>query len=111
MKIQSSEINIPKDLEKQLMGYDWEKVSTGWSSSEIYKLTNEKKPTLFIKINKYSGDLFFNHEYEMLKWLKDKISVPDVIYHKKNSDYEFLLLTEIPGKVSYEVFSNSDIEV
>ncbi len=110
MKIQSSEINIPKDLEKQLMGYDWEKVSTGWSSSEIYKLTNEKKPTLFIKINKYSGDLFFNHEYEMLKWLKDKISVPDVIYHKKNSDYEFLLLTEIPGKVSYEVFSNSDIE-
>lgn len=110
MKIQSSEINIPKDLEKQLMGYDWEKVNVGWSSSEIYKLTNENKPALFLKINKCSGDLFFNHEYEMLKWLKDKISVPDVIYHSKNSNYEFLLLTEIPGNVSYEVFSKSDIE-
>jgi len=110
MKIQSSEINIPEDLEKQIMGYDWEKVNIGWSSSEIYKLTSEKKSALFLKINKYSGDLFFNHEYEMLKWLRDKISVPDVIYHSKNSDHEFLLLTEIPGKVSYEVFSKSDIE-
>ncbi len=110
MKILSSEINIPTDLEKQLKGYDWEKVSIGWSSSEIYKLTSENKSALFLKINKYHGDLFFNNEFETLKWLKDKISVPDVIYHSKNLDYEFLLLSEIPGKVSYEAFSKSDIE-
>ncbi len=110
METQSSEVNLPKDLEKLLKGYDWEKVNIGWSNSEIYKLTSKNKSSFFLKINKYPRSLFFNHEFEMLKWLKDKISVPDVIYHNKNSDYEFLLLSEIPGKVSYEVFSKSDIE-
>lgn len=110
MKVQSSEVKIPKDLEKLLSGYDWQEVNIGWSSSKIYKLKREKNSNLFLKINKCSGDLFFNHEYDLLKWLKGKISVPDVVYHSNNSEYEFLLLTEIPGKVSYEVFSKSDIE-
>ncbi|MBY9001795.1 MAG: aminoglycoside 3'-phosphotransferase [Candidatus Heimdallarchaeota archaeon] len=110
MKIQSLETEVPKDLEKQLKGYDLQKVNIGWSSSEIYKLSDDKKPNLFLKINNFSNDLFFNHEYEMLKWLKDKISVPDIIYQSKNVNSEFLLLTEIPGNVSYKVYSKSDIE-
>ncbi|MCG3224658.1 MAG: aminoglycoside 3'-phosphotransferase [Candidatus Heimdallarchaeota archaeon] len=110
MKLQKSEVNLPEDLVEQLKSYHWQKVNIGWSRSEIHKLTQSNKPTLFLKINNYSGDQFFNKEYEMLKWLKDKISVPEVIYQSNNSDYEFLLLTEIPGKVSYEVFSKSDIE-
>ncbi len=110
MNVQPSEVSIPKDLEKQLIGYDWHKVNIGWSRSKIYKLTRKNKSTLFLKINRYSGDLFFNHEYDMLSWLKGKVSVPDIIYHSKNSDNEFLLLTEILGEVSYEVFSRSDIE-
>ena len=110
MKQQTSEINLPEDLVEQLKSYYWQKVNIGWSRSEIHKLTLSKNPTLFLKINKITDNLFFNKEYEMLDWLKDNVSVPDVIYHSKNSDYEFLLLTEIPGKVSYEVFSKSDIE-
>ncbi|MHA1690975.1 MAG: APH(3') family aminoglycoside O-phosphotransferase [Candidatus Heimdallarchaeaceae archaeon] len=110
MNVQSSEVSIPKDLENQLIGYEWHEVNIGWSSSKIFKLTREKDSNLFLKINKYSGDLFFNNEFDMLKWFKDKIPVPEVIYQSKNSDNEFLLLTEIPGKVSYEVFSKSDIE-
>ncbi len=110
MNLQTSEVNLPETLVERLKSYRWQKVNIGWSRSEIHKLTQSKKPTLFLKINDYSGDLFFNKEYEMLKWLKDRISVPDVIYHSNNSEYEFLLLTEIPGKVSYEVFSKSDIE-
>ena len=110
MTVQPSEVSIPKDLEKQLIGYDWQKVKTGWSRSEIYKLTRENKSTLFLKINNYSGDFFFNHEYDMLSWFKGKLSVPDVIFHSKNSNYEFLLLTEIPGEVAYNVFSRIDIE-
>ncbi|MHA1563015.1 MAG: APH(3') family aminoglycoside O-phosphotransferase, partial [Promethearchaeota archaeon] len=106
----TSNVNLPEDLVERLKNYHWQKVNIGWSRSEIHKLTQSKEPTLFLKINNYSGDLFFNKEYEILKWLKDKISVPDVVYHSNNSEYEFLLLTEIPGKVSYEVFSKSDIE-
>ena len=110
MKLQSSEINLSEDLAEQLKNYHCQKVNIGWSRSEIHKLTQSKNPTLFLKINKYTDDLFFNKEYEMLKWLEDKLSVPEVVYHSNSSDYEFLLLTEIPGNVSYEVFSKSDIE-
>lgn len=110
MKLQTTEVNLPENLVERLKNYHWQKVNIGWSRSEIHKLTQLKKPTLFLKIKNYSDDLFFNKEYEMLKWLKDKISVPEVIYQSNNTDYEFLLLTEIPGKVSHEVFSRADIE-
>ena len=111
MSTQFSEFNIPKNLEKILKGYNREKVSIGWSKSEIFKFTKTMAPTLFLKINRNFEVSFFNHEFVMLNWLKGKLPVPDVIYQYKEGDQEYLLLSEIPGKVSYEVFSKSDIEV
>ena len=109
MKNLSSEYSISPELEKKLAEYEWEEIKTGWSSSKVIKLKHVSKQTLYLKINSLHPNSIFYHEYAILRWLEGKLPVSQVVHYETNK-HEFILMTELLGEVSYEVYSKSDIE-
>ena len=99
--------NLPPKLEKILEEFDWSINTIGCSKSEVFKLTRNGE-TLYLKVNK--PDSIFNLENEkiILTWLKDKLPVPEVIFFSTFEGKEFLLISEIEGKVSFEASSDEE---
>lgn len=40
------------------------------------------------------------HEYEVMKWLQDKLPVPGILAYEKIDDKNYLLMTKVPGEMS-----------
>ena len=99
--------NFPPELEKILEKFDWSVITAGCSKTEIFKLSKDDQ-TLYLKVNK--PDFIFNLENEktILNWIKDKLPVPEVILFNNFEGKEFLLISEIEGKVSFETKSNEE---
>ena len=99
--------NLPPDLEKILDKFDWSINNIGCSKTEVFKLANIEE-TLYLKVNK--PDSVFNLESEriLLNWLKNLLPVPEVIFYSKFEGKEFLLISEIEGRVSYEAKTDEE---
>ncbi len=76
-------------------------VNIGCSDSRVYKVINEDYE-LYLKTLAISKCFSFAHEVQILQWLQKKLPVPEVIEYAKDSEYEYLLLSEISGDNSVE---------
>ncbi|MHA1953021.1 MAG: APH(3') family aminoglycoside O-phosphotransferase [Candidatus Heimdallarchaeaceae archaeon] len=99
------EHNLPSELEKIIRGYDWEVNSIGCSKTEVYKLV-KKNQTAYLKINKPESNFNLEKENAVLRWLEGKLPVPKVIFFSRYEDREYLLISEIQGKASFEASSD-----
>jgi len=107
MQKESWLLELPAKLKEILKGFKWEENKIGWSKAKVFKLSNNGK-TLYLKINKPTPDFNLEQEKVILEWLYQKLPVPEVIYFSKNDDREFLLLSEIQGKVSHRTESDNE---
>ncbi len=98
---------LPSDLKKILGDFNWEIVTIGCSKTEVYKLVKDNE-TLYLKINRPLSEFTLEKEKEILEWLDDRLPVPNMRYFCNYKREEFLLLSEIEGKVSYETTSESE---
>lgn len=71
-------------------------ISVGMSSDAVYRIdTNER---YFLKIGET-----LKAEYERLQWLADKLPTPRVIHYEVNQGKHYLLTSEVPGEMLFEV--------
>jgi len=98
---------LPSELEKILMDYECTINTIGCSKTEVYKLVKEDQ-TLYLKINKPESIFNLAKEKTILKWIGSKLPAPDVIFYSMFEGKEYLLITEIEGKVSFEAKSDEE---
>jgi len=100
--------DIPIELWQLIDGAEFEENQVGCSDTKVYKVSNViKHQSSYLKISKNKHETF-RYEVELLKWLKGKLPVPEVLYYGNTAEYEFFLMTEVPGKdcSNIEDFSN-----
>lgn len=72
-----------------------EEISIGCSDSQVFKIEKIDK-IYFIKIS-FKGNL--TSEYEKLKWLGGKLSVPKIVLYDYNDDTEYLITESVEGEM------------
>ena len=91
---------LPEDLKKIIGKSTWEKNKIGCSKAKVFRWNN-KEETLYLKINKVDSIFSLEKEKIIIEWLSQKLEVPEVIYFRKKEGLEFLVISEIQGKVSH----------
>lgn len=63
----------------------------------MYRLFDEQGPNKYLKIMPLGLSESLAREAEVLRWLEGKLPVPMVMFFACDGNYEFLLMSEIPG--------------
>ena len=92
---------LPSELAELLTGYSYTRHPYDESQAEIYVLCNNER-RLYLKI-RADSTLRLEKEYQMLKWINQRIPVPEPIYYSKEKRGEYLLTSEITGTPTYQV--------
>lgn len=92
---------FPPSMAKQVEGYKWEEVDIGCSDSNVFHLYSHKQHSnTYLKIVKKEIHNRLAPEKDRLEWLKGILPVPTVIHFTEDETYEYMLTSEIPGKIS-----------
>ncbi len=102
--------DIPTELQGMLENHQWEKVNIGCSKSDVFRLENKEGKALYLKISIPETEFDFNREQKLLRWLYNRLPVPEVLFYSKHNGREFLLLSEIKGRVSYNAVLDEEIK-
>ena len=86
-------LDLPQNIQNFISGKEYIIDDVGLSNSKILIFDDS-----VLKVEKYSKD---NEETaKMMKWLEGKLPVPKVICYEKNSEFQYLLMSKIKGKMS-----------
>ena len=88
-------IPIPSQLESLINGYAIEPVTIGASGAVVFFLQAAAKLSLYLKIAPKKSELTLQPEVERIRWLKDRLPVPEVILLRQDEAGEYLLLSEM----------------
>lgn len=81
----------------QLRGYEREPVTTGQSTSMVYRLTSPAGPPLFLKVATGVDADERYAEHERLRWLAGRVPVPSVVGFAVTDGTAYLLTEGLPG--------------
>ncbi len=95
--------NIPESISGMLTGYHWSEVSIGQSSAKVFRLQRPGGLTYYLKIAHKLPQRDLLDESEALKWLSDKLPVPEVICFDGDDDRDYLLISGLPGTDAAEL--------
>lgn len=93
--------SIPSELRTILRNYKWAKNTIGCTKTSVFYCEQDNYPSYYLKIASYEDNINLHLESEKLKWMKDKLPVPEVIHYSKDKKHEFLLISETQGKSSH----------
>jgi len=93
---------LPDELAERLTGYTFSKHPYNESQATIYVLTSESEPRHYLKTRSDQTNRL-DSEYQMLKWINQRVPTPEPVYYHKESSTEYLLTTEIKGIPTYQV--------
>lgn len=86
-------MNIPDDIKKIIGNRAYKIDSLGMSSSQVVIYDD-----MVLKIEQQSEES--DNEHVMLKWLADKLSVPEIIYSAKSNGINYLLMNRLKGELA-----------
>lgn len=82
---------LPLSIQNHVMNHPYETDRVGESDSKVFLFDN-----MVLKIEKSCNHS--NREYEALKWLDGRLSVPEIIAFEKSDGYNYLLMSRIKSK-------------
>lgn len=87
---------LPNQIKKHVLGMKYEQNNVGCSQAGVYRFFSATE-VLYLKVEPKSGDL--KTEYNNMLWLQGKIPVPRIIEWVSEMDIDYLLISEISGKM------------
>lgn len=90
----------PDELRRITAGHIWRQVNIGCSNACTIYLRSPADEGMYLKAIRRDTEHGLVREYEITSWLKGKLPVPDVLYYGQTEEYDYLLLTELPGAIS-----------
>lgn len=91
---------LPIQIRKHVASSHWQPILIGKSGSCVYLLTDEKNSRRYLKITAKTLRLDLKREGAILQWLDGKLPVPKVLAFASSRTHEYLLISEIKGRVS-----------
>ena len=88
---------LPSAVGQMVDGYYWSDSSGGYTQTSTFRLELQGKPSRFLKGAPKSHREELRSEKDKLKWLKEKLPVPEVLAFEEGHGNEFLLLSALPG--------------
>ncbi|MHB8127505.1 MAG: APH(3') family aminoglycoside O-phosphotransferase [Mobilitalea sp.] len=96
-----SKLFLPNQINKHVLGMECEQNKVGCSQAGVYKFFSATE-VFYLKVEPKTGDL--ETEYNNMLWLKGKISVPRIIEWDSDKDADYLLISDIGGKMLCDDF-------
>jgi aminoglycoside phosphotransferase len=93
---------LPEELAQKIRGYSFTRHPYDETEAEIYVLSHQLKPRLYLKIRRGESNLL-KTEYTILKWINQRVPTPEPLYYSMNTHAEYLLTTEIIGTPTYQL--------
>ena len=109
MKIEDLQQSLPPNLAQAVSGYVLRQNHIGFSSAQIFRLEAENKISLYLKIDSRDSKPSLWQEKQKLDWLKNRLSVAEVLLFAEDEKSEYLLLSEISGVDASDDSLKSDI--
>ena len=100
---------FPNELRKITENCTWEQVTIGESGAFTYKLTNEGLENKYLKIMPRKLKESLKREADLMQWLQGKLPVPKVLFFAEDTEYEYLLMTEVNGIYACDPSFNKDM--
>lgn len=72
-------------------------INIGRSAARVYRIS-ENGRSLYLKIQPLAAQYPFTREAQVLRWLQGKLPVPELLDHTRGAEYEYLLLSALPGR-------------
>ncbi len=76
---------------------DCESITIGESAANVYRLISPSQPDLILKHQSRNSHHNLKAEVARMRWLRDKIEVPEVIDFIQDEKDDWLLMTALPG--------------
>lgn len=86
-------MNIPLSIQKLILDESHDMDQVGMSNSSVLIFSDK-----VLKIQEEGEES--EQEYEMMKWLKGKIPVPDILAFEKKDGKDYLLMSKIEGEMA-----------
>ncbi len=104
------QVTLPNQIKRHLLGWQCTQNDIGCSQAKVYRFISEKE-VLYLKVEPKSGEL--EKEYKKLLWLEGKLPVPRVLEWVSETDFNYLLISEIPGRMLCDKYylQNPDLAV
>lgn len=87
----------PEELKEILDGMICEVNTIGCSNAGVYKYYNSEN-SYYLKVQPVQQEL--KREYEIMKWLQNKLPVPEILYFCSQRGFDYLLMTELEGEMT-----------
>lgn len=100
---------LPDELRIDIGKSTWKQVTIGESGAYTYLLSDEQVQNRYLKIMPLKLKMSIEREVEILKWLEGKLPVPKVLLFISDTEYEYLLMTEVKGIHSCDASFKSDL--
>lgn len=100
---------LPETLAEAVSDYCWQRVMTGCSTAQVFRLEGPTGDCLYLKTapREYARDLW--QEKRKLEWLQGRLPVPEVRLFVEDESDEYLLLSGIPGVTASDNSLTNDI--
>lgn len=102
---------LPHALQEMVKSSIWNPISVGESGAYTFLLKDNVIQNRYLKIVSHELKAGFENEIKLLKWLGGKLPVPEVHMYVRDEKYEYLLMSEIKGKCSFDISFVSDIPI
>ena len=100
---------LPDELRIKIGKNTWKQVTIGESGAYTYLLSDEQVQNRYLKIMPRKLKMSMEREVEILKWLEGKLPVPKVLLFISDTEYEYLLMSEVKGTHSCDPAFTSDL--
>lgn len=84
---------LPQSIQRKLSGADFSQDETGMSGSQVYLWEKQ-----VLKIQEDNEEA--RSEYEIMRWLRGVLPVPEVLAYEREGGRSYLLMTRIAGKMA-----------
>lgn len=92
---------LPKLIKKHVLGMNIEQNNVGYSQTAVYKFFSSTE-VFYLKVEPKSG--YLKMEHNNILWMHGKIPVPRIIEWVSEMDVDYLLISEIKGKMLCDDF-------
>ncbi|MBP5236657.1 MAG: hypothetical protein J6128_03900, partial [Clostridia bacterium] len=86
-------LNLPDNIKRFVSGKAYRSDEVGMSKAKILLFDD-----LVLKISGISSRS--DDTVRVMRWLEGKLPVPKVVCYEQDADYQYLLMSRIPGKMS-----------
>jgi|SRR5215213_11829829 len=101
--------SLPPPLARMISGYTRRQNRAGFSPSKVFRLDAENKNSLYLKIAPRALVHSLRQEKLKLEWLKNRLSVPEVLFFDEDENTDYLLLSAISGVDASDASLKTDI--